>query len=90
MVNRKVSDRKLQQIMAAAPVHGFPLASSSYHGYFVVSTPADVDACINELNSRIVEHTRRVLALEVIRERMAHGEKAGTKEEGNGLGDGWT
>jgi hypothetical protein len=75
MVNRKISDRKLQQIMAAAPLHGFPLASSSYHGYFVVSTRDDVDACINELNSRIVEHTRRVLALEVIRERIVHGQE---------------
>lgn len=80
MVNRHVADRKLQQIMAAAPVYGFPLASGSSAGYFIISTLDDADTCIDELNSRITEHTRRVLALQDIRERIKHAQEAGTQD----------
>ena len=84
MVNRHVADRKLQQIMAAAPVYGFPLASNSASGYFIIGSLDDVDTCIDELNSRISEHAKRVRALERIRERFRHGQEAEASTQAQG------
>jgi hypothetical protein len=67
VVDYFVADRTLQRILADAPRYGFPLASSSSHGYFIVETLDDLDGCIAELQSRIHEHQLRVESLERLR-----------------------
>lgn len=79
MLNRFVADRRLQAVMAYAPLYGFPLASNSSSGYFIIDTVEDADTCIEELYSRIEEHRLRLKGLEAIRERIKRGD---SKEDG--------
>lgn len=66
-VGRYVSDRRLQRIVADAPARGYPIASNSRTGYFVVDVRDDLDECIEELESRIAEHTIRADSLRAFR-----------------------
>lgn len=66
-VGRFVSDRRLQRIVSDAPSLGFPVASNSRTGYFVVETAEEFDACIEELESRAREHTWRAASLRSLR-----------------------
>lgn len=87
VVDYYVADRTLQRILADAPSYGFPLASSSSHGYFIVETLEDLDGCIDELMSRIHEHTQRVQSLTKLRERFTHEENSENRQghpEGSG------
>lgn len=81
MVNRFISDRKLQATMHIATLYGFPLASNSSSGYFIIDTVEDADTCIEELYSRIDEHRHRLKGLEAVRERIKRGD---AKQEGGG------
>jgi hypothetical protein len=58
---------KLQRIVSDAPNYGFPVASNSRTGYFVVQSAEDFDTCIGELESRIREHRWRVDSLRALR-----------------------
>lgn len=65
-VGRHVADRVLQRIVSDAANYGFPVASNSRTGYFVVETTDDFTACIEELESRAREHQWRAQSLRAL------------------------
>lgn len=61
------ADRCLRIVMSAAPDYGIPLVSSN-EGYFVATEQADFDVCLADLSSRRGEISKRIEALERLRD----------------------